>query len=171
MQSITVWFLRLSFLNVICSQGALHFSPKFPFCNLDSGFKQTPNPTLLSWVVSDGLSISYRFSAMGWPWVLLSAFALWTTFVVGIVPLILKAFTKPVSLNRIIFWAIKHTKFGLVGSFRGRLCHGFHQAGVLTTCCIKFSWNFTELSRWLSSLILAIMASQSFWSHLWNFNI
>ena len=77
--------------------------------------------------------VLWIFSAMGW------SFAFWTTVVLGIVGLISKAFTKPVSLNRIIFWVIKHTKFGLVGSISGRFCHGFHQQGLLTTCHIKFS--------------------------------
>lgn len=70
---------------------------------------------------------------------LLSSFALQTTFALGIVPFISKAFMKPVSLNRIIFWAIKHTKFGLVGSIRGRLCHGIHQQGILITRHLNFS--------------------------------
>lgn len=83
--------------------------------------------------------MSCGFSATGWSWVLLSALTLRTTFVLGIVPLISKGFTKPGSLNRIIFWATKRTKFGLVSSISGGLCHGFHQQGLLLTCHINIS--------------------------------
>lgn len=87
-------------------------------------------PMLQRWVVTECFVMSCRFPGNGWCWVLLSTFALWTTIELGIVPLISKAFTKPVFLTSIIFWAIKHTKFGLLGGISGSLCHGILLAGL-----------------------------------------